>query len=112
MGSGTTAIAVEQAGVEWIGIERSMEYVKMANNRLAELRAGSIAVGVVPLGGRSQGAHGGDETTTLIDSSSMRRMVRLFGIEDARGRLRNHGAKFRVSYDDLRRLYHQRHQIA
>ena len=36
MGSGTTAIAAEQAGVEWIGIERSMEYVKMANDRLAE----------------------------------------------------------------------------
>lgn len=42
----------------------------------------------------------------------MRRMVRLFGIEDAQGRLRNHGTKFRVSSDDLRRLYHQRHQIA
>ena len=36
MGSGTTAIAAEQAGVDWIGIERSMEYVKMANTRLAE----------------------------------------------------------------------------
>ena len=36
MGSGTTAIAAEQAGVDWIGIERSMEYVEMANARLAE----------------------------------------------------------------------------
>ena len=36
IGSGTTAIAAEQAGVSWIGIERSAEYVKMAQQRLAE----------------------------------------------------------------------------
>jgi len=34
MGSGTTAIAAETAGVEWIGIEKSPEYVKMANERI------------------------------------------------------------------------------
>ncbi len=34
MGSGTTAIAAEYAGVEWIGIEQSEQYVQMANNRV------------------------------------------------------------------------------
>lgn len=37
MGSGTTALAAEQEGISWLGIERSAEYVKMANARLAEL---------------------------------------------------------------------------
>ncbi len=35
MGSGTTAIAAEQLGVEWIGIEKSAEYVAMARERIA-----------------------------------------------------------------------------
>lgn len=39
MGSGTTAIAAEQVGVHWIGIEKSAEYVKMARDRLAEFAA-------------------------------------------------------------------------
>lgn len=39
MGSGTTAIAAEQAGLPWIGIEKSAEYVKMAQDRLAEFAA-------------------------------------------------------------------------
>ena len=34
LGSGTTAIAAEQAGVDWVGIERSAEYVRMADERL------------------------------------------------------------------------------
>ena len=34
MGSGTTAIAAEAAGVEWIGIEKSPEYVAKANDRI------------------------------------------------------------------------------
>ncbi len=34
MGSGTTAIAAEMCGVEWIGIEKSAAYVAMANDRL------------------------------------------------------------------------------
>ena len=34
MGSGTTAVAAEQAGVEWIGIERSAKYIRMAEKRL------------------------------------------------------------------------------
>ena len=37
MGSGTTAIAAEKASLNWIGIEKSVEYVKMARTRLAEL---------------------------------------------------------------------------
>ena len=37
MGSGTTAIAAEQAGVEWIGIEKSSDYVEMANARIRRL---------------------------------------------------------------------------
>jgi len=37
LGSGTTAMAAEQAGVEWVGIERSAEYVRMANERLREV---------------------------------------------------------------------------
>ena len=35
MGSGTTAIAAEQLGVEWVGIEKSEEYVAMARQRIA-----------------------------------------------------------------------------
>ena len=35
MGSGTTAIAAESAGFDWIGIERSPSYVVMANERIA-----------------------------------------------------------------------------
>ena len=34
MGSGTTAVAANMLGVEWMGIERSAEYVKMAQARL------------------------------------------------------------------------------
>ncbi len=34
MGSGTTAIAAEYAGVEWVGIEQSEQYVQMANDRI------------------------------------------------------------------------------
>lgn len=37
MGSGTTAIAAENAGLEWIGIERSPDYVAMANERVARV---------------------------------------------------------------------------
>lgn len=36
MGSGTTAIAAEQEDREWIGIEKSADYVEMANARIAE----------------------------------------------------------------------------
>jgi len=35
MGSGTTAIAAKTIGVDWIGIEVSKEYCKMANDRIA-----------------------------------------------------------------------------
>jgi len=34
MGSGTTAIAAEHIGVDWIGIEISQEYIEMANQRI------------------------------------------------------------------------------
>lgn len=34
IGSGTTAIAAEQAGVDWIGIEKSPEYAEMAEERI------------------------------------------------------------------------------
>lgn len=34
MGSGTTAIAAESLGVDWLGIESSAEYVAMANKRI------------------------------------------------------------------------------
>ena len=34
MGSGTTAIAAEMVGVDWVGIEKSPEYVEMANDRI------------------------------------------------------------------------------
>jgi len=37
MGSGTTAIAAEQLGRNWVGIEKSTEYVSMAMSRLAQL---------------------------------------------------------------------------
>jgi len=34
MGSGTTAIAAESVGIEWIGIEKSSDYVALANERI------------------------------------------------------------------------------
>ena len=37
LGSGTTAMAAGRAGVEWMGIERSAEYVRLANERLREV---------------------------------------------------------------------------
>ncbi len=41
MGSGTTAIPAEQLGLEWVGIEKSAEYVDMAHERIeAARRAG------------------------------------------------------------------------
>lgn len=49
MGSGTTAIAAEQAGVHWIGIEKSAEYVKMARDRLAEFASCSLRRPAYPL---------------------------------------------------------------
>ena len=39
IGSGTTAIAAEQAGLEWIGIDKSEAYVRMAEERLEEWRS-------------------------------------------------------------------------
>ena len=39
MGSGTTAIAAEGLGMEWVGIESSIEYVDMANKRIADFTA-------------------------------------------------------------------------
>ena len=38
MGSGTTAIAAEQLGIEWIGIEKSKHYVQMASDRIEQVR--------------------------------------------------------------------------
>ncbi len=38
MGSGTTAVAAETARVKWIGIEKSADYVGMAESRIAKVR--------------------------------------------------------------------------
>ncbi|MDB2390595.1 site-specific DNA-methyltransferase [Alphaproteobacteria bacterium] len=35
MGSGTTALAAESMGVEWIGIDQSPEYIEMAKERIS-----------------------------------------------------------------------------
>ena len=37
LGSGTTAVAAEQAGLRWIGIEQSEKYVTMARDRLSKM---------------------------------------------------------------------------
>lgn len=37
LGSGTTAVAAEMLGIEWIGIEKSPSYVAMANERIRKL---------------------------------------------------------------------------
>ncbi len=39
IGSGTTAIAAEKYGVEWAGIELSLEYIKSANERIREYQS-------------------------------------------------------------------------
>lgn len=41
MGSGTTAIAAEKLGRQWIGIENAKEYVNFTNERLARWRSAS-----------------------------------------------------------------------
>lgn len=38
MGSGTTAVAAEAAGRQWLGIERSAKYIKITEQRLKVLR--------------------------------------------------------------------------
>jgi len=38
MGSGTTAIAAEAEGRDWIGIEKSKDYCRLAKERLAVYR--------------------------------------------------------------------------
>jgi DNA modification methylase len=40
LGSGTTAIAAEQEGFDWIGIEREAEYVAIARQRLVDQQRG------------------------------------------------------------------------
>ena len=40
LGSGTTAIAAEAEGFEWVGIEREPEYVKIAEQRLHSTQRG------------------------------------------------------------------------
>ena len=46
MGSGTTAIAAMRAGRQWIGIEKSAEYCRMADERIAlEARRPSLFAG-------------------------------------------------------------------
>lgn len=45
MGSGTTAIAAEMAGLEWIGIEKSSSYVNLALTRLQEFGGLHHAIG-------------------------------------------------------------------
>lgn len=42
MGSGTTAVAAEQYGREWIGIEKSENYVHLANKRIQQARDWSL----------------------------------------------------------------------
>lgn len=37
MGSGTTAVAAQQMGLEWIGIELSSKYAEMADKRVAKV---------------------------------------------------------------------------
>ena len=37
MGSGTTAIAAESAGIDWIGMEKSRNCIQMANERLTRV---------------------------------------------------------------------------
>ena len=44
MGSGTTAVAAEMFGIDWIGIEKSADYVKMAEDRTAKVKDRKINV--------------------------------------------------------------------
>jgi DNA polymerase-1 len=43
MGSGTTGVAAAQAGLSFVGIEKSPEYFAVAERRLAEARKGAVA---------------------------------------------------------------------
>jgi hypothetical protein len=40
LGSGSTAIAAEQEGFDWIGIEREAEYVAIAKQRMVDVQSG------------------------------------------------------------------------
>jgi len=43
LGSGTTALAAEAEGFEWVGIEREAEYVAIAEQRLVKPGLGLTA---------------------------------------------------------------------
>ena len=45
IGSGTTALAAEMSGVDWIGIEKSTEYARMARGRISKVRSRKINAG-------------------------------------------------------------------
>jgi site-specific DNA-methyltransferase (adenine-specific) len=40
LGSGSTAVAAEQEGFDWIGIEREAEYVAIAEQRMVDVQSG------------------------------------------------------------------------
>ena len=40
LGSGTTALAAEAEGFDWVGIEREAEYVRITEQRLVEAQRG------------------------------------------------------------------------
>ena len=42
MGSGTTAVAADNLGRQWIGIEKSKNYIKLANKRIKENRGNGL----------------------------------------------------------------------
>ena len=44
LGSGTTALAAEAEGFDWIGIERDPEYIRISEQRLVDAprRAGTV----------------------------------------------------------------------
>lgn len=44
VGSGTTAVAAEMSDIDWIGIEKSADYVKMAEDRIAKVKDRKINV--------------------------------------------------------------------
>ena len=54
MGSGTTAVAAEDAGRPWVGIERSAEYVRRATRRIEGARRRRLGKSNAPAAGQER----------------------------------------------------------
>ena len=78
LGSGTTAIAAEQEGFAWIGIEREAEYIAIAEARLAGAQRGlglDVPAPTPRKGGKERGNKDEDGNPTLGDPTATKERI-------------------------------------